>query len=80
MQTFQQWFKENFPDETIPTGIIGMDWFASHGIPAIVSCSCCQTTMIILSAMVDEDGGIFCPSCVGENDEYTEGDLGKNWY
>ena len=32
-------------------------------LPMIVSCSCCETTMVLPSAMVDDDGYIYCGSC-----------------
>lgn len=66
MNTFKEWFKANFPGEEVPEGQISGVWFATHGLPMIVSCTNCGTTMCIVGAMVDENNDIFCPTCVGE--------------
>lgn len=66
MKTFKEWFEENFPGEKIPEGQISGTWFAMRRLPVIVSCTNCGTTMCIVNAMVDEEGDVFCPTCVGE--------------
>ena len=35
----------------------------SINLGAVVSCTCCGSTMTVASACVDEDGRIFCVSC-----------------
>lgn len=87
MKTFQNWFKENYPNEDFPTGNINGQWFGDHGLPMIVACTCCEMTMALPSALIDEECQIFCPSCakVDEEEEevvdkYTLDDLGRNWY
>ena len=64
MIRFTEWAKQNgieIPkEERIP-----MTWFQEHRLPAVVRCSECQMTMILFSAMIDEDGYTYCPSCGG---------------
>lgn len=62
MKTFEQWFKENYNEE-MPTGNINGAWFAERGLPMIVECTCCGTTMALPSAMIDDDDYIFCSNC-----------------
>ena len=82
MRNFKQWFTERFPKENLPSSMSGK-WFAEHGLPMIVSCTCCTSTMALPNAMIDEDGQIYCSSCAegeGEEDSYSIEDLGPNWY
>lgn len=62
MKTFEAWFKDNYNEE-LPTGDINGRWFAEHGLPMIVECSCCGMTMALPSAMVDDDDCVVCSSC-----------------
>lgn len=62
MKTAKEWVKENRGIE-IPAGEVDMEWFIENKLPMVVSCSCCGTTMVLLSAMVDDDGYICCGSC-----------------
>lgn len=62
MKTFAEWLKENY-NEDLPTGSVNGTWFAERGLPMVVRCACCYTTMALPSAMVDEDGGTLCSSC-----------------
>ena len=63
MKTFKQWFEASFPNETIPEKVIPGDWFAKHGLPMVVACTCCTTTMALPSALIDEDDQVFCSDC-----------------
>lgn len=47
----------------MPEGSINGAWFAENELPMVVECSCCETTMMLPSAMVDREGYIFCRSC-----------------
>lgn len=86
MKTFRDWFEKNYPNEKYPTGSVSGQWFANHGIPMIVACTCCEMTMTAPSALLDDEGQVFCSGCgeLEENeevvDEYTLADLGNNWY
>ena len=50
----------------MPKGNISGSWFAENRLSMIVRCACCDTSMALPSAMIDDDGTIYCPSCVGE--------------
>lgn len=64
MRTAEKYIKEEMGIE-FPEGNINGSWFAEHGLPMIVSCTCCGSTMALPSAMIDEDGHIYCSSCAG---------------
>ena len=64
MRTAEKYIKEEMGIE-FPKGNISGSWFAEHGLPMIVSCTCCESTMALPSAMIDEDGRIYCSSCAG---------------
>ena len=61
MKTFVDWAKENGID--VPEHSISGKWFADHGIPMVVACTSCGTTMCAVSAMIDDDGHTYCSSC-----------------
>ena len=63
MRTFEQWLKDEKGIE-MPKGEVNGQWFAEHKLPMIVQCTCCYSTMALPSAMIDNDGSIYCPSCV----------------
>lgn len=48
---------------SIPDGNIPGDWFSKHGFPMVVRCSCCDMTMAIPSAWIDDDGYTYCSDC-----------------
>ena len=62
MKTFEQWFEENY-NEKMPTGNINAEWFFDRDLPMIVECRNCCTTMALPSAMIDDDGYIYCSNC-----------------
>lgn len=50
----------------MPSGNIPGSWFSEHGLPMIVRCTCCNSTMAMPSAFVDFDTGeTYCSSCAG---------------
>ena len=64
MIRFKEWAERNgieIPKESN----IPMSWFHENGLPAVVHCSNCEMTIILFSAMIDEDGYTYCPSCGG---------------
>lgn len=63
MKTFKEWFEECFPDEEFPTGVVNGEWFQSHGLPMVVCCYACTTSMVLFSAHIDDEGRIFCSDC-----------------
>lgn len=62
LRTAEQFLREEM-DVEMPKGNISGAWFAENGVPMIVSCACCNSTMALPSAMIDEDGSIICSSC-----------------
>lgn len=62
MKTFEQWLKENRNCE-MPKGTISAEWFIERGLPMIVECSCCQMTMALPSALIDDEGCVYCSTC-----------------
>lgn len=65
LRTAKNFIKEEMGIE-LPEGTINGSWFDEHNLPVIVRCTCCGTTMVLPSAMVDEDGTTYCSSCAGE--------------
>ena len=63
MKTFEQWLKDERGIE-MPQGEVPGSWFTQHNLPMIVRCTCCYSTMALPSAMVDENGFTYCPSCI----------------
>ena len=59
------WIKEEMNIE-LPKDNIPGSWFAENHLPMIVRCTCCDTSMVLPSARIDDDGEIYCPSCAGE--------------
>lgn len=62
MRTAERYIYEELGVE-MPKGNITGAWFAEHHLPMIVKCTCCEVTMALPSARIDEDGTIYCPSC-----------------
>ena len=65
MRTAEKYIFEEMGIE-MPKGKIDESWFLGNDFPMIVECSCCGTTMALPSAMVDDNGMIYCPSCADE--------------
>lgn len=65
MRTAKAYLLEEMGIE-LPKGEINGSWFAKNGLPMIVECSCCGETMALPSAVIDDDGTIYCHSCTGE--------------
>lgn len=65
IRTAEKWIFEEMGIE-MPKGQINGEWFVKHGLPMIVQCTCCQMTMALPSAMINDDGTIFCHSCADE--------------
>ena len=53
----------------IPEGNIPEEWFIYYGYPMIVRCTCCQMTMALPSAFIDDEGYTFCSDCAEEVSE-----------
>lgn len=47
----------------VPEGEVNGTWFTEHHLPMIVRCTDCGMTMILFSAMIDDEGLLYCESC-----------------
>lgn len=66
MKKFREWYKEvNGIEPDYDRSKSAMEWCNENGLPMIVSCTCCESTMIIFSAYIDEENYTYCPSCAG---------------
>ena len=62
MKTAKEWLKDELNID-LPNGSINGSWFAENHLPMVVRCSCCETTMALPSAIMDDDGTIYCKNC-----------------
>ena len=67
MKSFTEYVRDRGID--IPEKEIPGNWFSQHGYPMIVRCACCEMTMAIPSAWIDDDGYTYCSDCAGVNEE-----------
>jgi hypothetical protein len=65
LRTAEKYILEEMGIE-MPKGQINGEWFAENDLPMVVSCTCCGSTMILPSALIDEEGHCYCSSCAGE--------------
>ena len=64
MQSFVEYWNERHPNDEYPTTeSVSGEWFASRNLPMIVACCCCEMTMALPSARIDEEGYIVCSGC-----------------
>lgn len=64
MKQMKQFLEENLGINIPNHEIISAEWFEENNLPMVVSCTCCGETMLLFSGVVDEEGYIFCHSCV----------------
>ena len=66
MKTFKEWYKDVAgiePDyEKREDKLV---WCEEEGLPMIVSCTCCGSTMVVFDVFVDEEDHVYCSSCAG---------------
>lgn len=62
MKTFEQYIKDKFQLD-FPKGNVPGTWFTENGFPIVVRCTCCDMTMVIPSALIDDDGYTYCADC-----------------
>lgn len=65
MKSFNEWLKEQGIE--MPKGTINGTWFAEHGLPMIVRCTCCEMTMASPNAFIDDEGYTYCTNCKGDD-------------
>lgn len=65
LRTAEKYLKEELNIE-MPKESLNLAWFSEMDLPMIVSCTSCGSTMLLVSAMIDENGSCFCHSCADE--------------
>lgn len=65
MTTFEKWYEKVSGGHQLPKGNINGEWFVEQGLPMIVGCTCCGSTMALPTAYVDDDDYTYCKECVG---------------
>lgn len=65
MMTAREWLKVECGLD-MPYGNINGAWFAENNLPMIVECACCGSTMVLPSAMIDDNCIVYCSACAGE--------------
>lgn len=64
MLNFKEWANKEIGEE-VPKHNIG-DYIICHGLPMVVSCTCCGSTIALPSAWINENDEIFCSACAGK--------------
>lgn len=62
LKTAKDWILDELGVE-MPEGELTGKWFFENRLPMIVECSRCEMTMALPSALIDEDGRIYCSHC-----------------
>ena len=68
MKTFKKWIQEELGLDLSDQSKVETSWFAQHGIPLVVSCTCCHDIINVAEAVIDEDKKCFCRGCGQELD------------
>lgn len=63
-KNFKTWLEEQGVKHP-KTETVNAQWFNDHGLPMIVHCTCCESTMVLPSAFIDENDYAFCQECAG---------------
>lgn len=62
MKIFSKYWKET-TGEDLPKNKIPVSWFSLRRLPMIVACTCCGSTMCLVSAFIDDDEYCYCSDC-----------------
>lgn len=54
MKAFKEWYKEVSGKEISNTTLHNGNWFAAEGLPMVVSCTCCGSTLLLPGAYLDD--------------------------
>ena len=63
MKKFKDWYKEVSGKEMPSDARLNGGWFVAQGLPMVVSCTCCESTLLLPGAYLDDEDYIYCPSC-----------------
>lgn len=64
MKSFKE-YVESRGYEKVPEGNIPAVWFKRNFLPMVVRCTCCEMTMALPSAWMDDNGYTYCADCAG---------------
>ena len=67
MKSFYDYAKQRGIE--VPEKEISGAWFSQHGFPMVVRCACCEMTMALPSAWIDDEGYTFCTDCAEVEEE-----------
>lgn len=66
MKTFYQWYKEVSGKDISEQKTFPGEWFVERGLPMIVECTCCGSTMALPTALIDDDNYLYCSTCADD--------------
>lgn len=76
MKTGMEIIKEYADEAGITLGeTIDGSVFNQLGLPMIVSCKCCESTMTLPSAIIDDEGYTYCTDCISLDDQDITGEI-----
>lgn len=62
MKSFKEYI-ESHEYEKMPKNNISGSWFIQNHLPMVVRCCCCNMTMALPSAWIDDEGYTYCRNC-----------------
>ena len=65
MKKFKDWYKEVSGKELPSAALHNGNWYMEQGLPMVVSCTCCESTLLLPGAYLDDEDYIYCSSCAG---------------
>ena len=68
MQSFKEYI-ESHGYEKMPESNISGSWFIQNHLPMVVRCCCCDMTMAVPSAWIDDEGYTYCRNCAKVEEE-----------
>lgn len=63
MKNFKDWYKEVSGKEISESALHNGNWHMERGLPMVVSCTCCESTLLLPGAYIDNEDYVYCPSC-----------------
>lgn len=63
MKNFKEWYKAVSGKEIPESALRNSNWYMERGLPMVVSCTCCESILLLPGAYIDNENYIYCPSC-----------------
>lgn len=67
MKTFLSVVQRSIRQGHFRTENLSGDWFVERGLPMIVECTCCEATMVLSTAFIDDNDYLYCSTCADES-------------